>query len=98
MLLGPMGLVVPQRAPTGVRPSKEACGGAFESDNRTTSPRFQKLWGFDLSKKKTYILRGFEAPSWEIAKEVRKWFNIWFLEPLLWFLEPKYGSSNHFFF
>ena len=41
VLLGPMGLVVPQRAPTGVRPSKEACDGAFESDNRTTSPRFQ---------------------------------------------------------
>ena len=41
VLLGPMGLVVLQRVPKAVRPSKEACGGAFQSDKKTTSPRFQ---------------------------------------------------------
>ena len=38
---GPDGPVVPQRAPKAVRPSKEAVGGAFQSDKKTTSPRFQ---------------------------------------------------------
>ena len=56
-----------------------------------------KIVGVRPQQKKTYIMRGFEAPSWEIRKEVRKWFDIWFLEPLLWFIEPKYGSLNHFY-
>ena len=46
VLLGSMGLVVPQGVPQAIRPSKEADGGAAQCSKRTTSQRFQqKVYG-----------------------------------------------------